>query len=432
MMPDLIPQQVRDILFSIHDAGFRVWLVGGALRDHYLGITPKDWDVATDAPAVKIMELFPRVIPVGIRHGTVMVHSDLGDVEVTSLQGPDKLSIERDLARRDFTFNAMAVLYPDGVLLDPFEGLKDLQSRVLRAVANPHQRFKEDPLRIVRAARFMSHMGFKVHPDTRAGIPSGLPGLPLVAGERIRDEILKILAGNGAPRAFSWLRRVKALEQVLPELARCFTGTQAHRHFGGIFGESLRTLDACPPQPLLKLAALLGPLGKCGGRGVFRRGHMEQHWRERSARMAVEVMSRWHMAKRDIRRVEAVIRHQPPGTARLWSGRRLRRYLAEMGREVLEDVLEFAWAQARAGIREKSEIKTLEARIRAELWKHPPLSVRDLHLTGSDVMRLLHLEPGPRVGSVLRRLHELVLEDPSRNTVDDLESLVVQMGRDGK
>ena len=154
----LVPLDIIRAMEKISDAGFDVWLVGGALRDLLLKVKPKDWDLATSSSPEQIMKVFPRVIPVGIRHGTVQVHTKTRDIEVTSFEPRGSEGILRDLGRRDFTINALALSFPDGILIDPYDGRVDIKKKLIRAVGNARSRFAEDPLRIVRAGSSFKHL----------------------------------------------------------------------------------------------------------------------------------------------------------------------------------------------------------------------------------------------------------------------------------
>ncbi len=425
---DFVPHEVRAILSAVHGAGFQVWLVGGALRDFFLGLPPKDWDLATTASGETLMGMFPKVIPVGLQHGTVTVHREGGGVEVTCLGSLEGLSMEEDLERRDFTFNAMALLYPTGELLDPFMGMRDLQGRTVRAVVNPHRRFREDPARILRAARFMESLQFKMDPRTRAGVPSGLPGLGEVAAERVRDEMLRILSARKASRALDWLRRVGALDRVMPELAESYQKRGSSRPHMSLYEQSLLTVDMCPCPLPVRLAAVMGQLGKGRTRRMARGGgRAGEDWRQEGARMAVKIMERWRMPKRDIKRVEAVIARQLTPQAVYWSRPRMRKALARLEREEVQDVMDLVLARAAALKRHERERRALREKMKNLLESDPPLRTRDLRLTGQDVMRLLNLKPGPMVGKVLQKMHEQVLKNPSLNHPEHLEILMKKM-----
>ncbi|MDY0040289.1 MAG: CCA tRNA nucleotidyltransferase, partial [Desulforhabdus sp.] len=213
-----IPPDVEYLLEKIHEAGFDVWLVGGAIRDFLYGWPPKDWDLATEASPQEIIRLFPRVIPVGIRHDTVQVYTGERAIEVTSYRSRGAEGILSDLGRRDFTVNALAMAYPNRTVIDLFAGRHDLQAGILRAVGDARARFSEDPLRALRAGRFVSVYGLSIEENTFAALTDEAEKLGSVAVERIRTEMFKLLLGDNVFSAFEWMRRGKVLGQIFPEV----------------------------------------------------------------------------------------------------------------------------------------------------------------------------------------------------------------------
>jgi tRNA nucleotidyltransferase (CCA-adding enzyme) len=445
-----VPAALRGLLERFHAAGYRVWLVGGAIRDHLLGLTPKDWDLATNASPQGVMELFPRVIPVGIRHGTVQIHTDLMDVEVTSYQdNPGGTSFEErrgglistaseaarrhqkncgdlwsqngildDLRRRDFTVNALAVSYPAGILLDPWEGRKDLVGKKLRAVENPLLRFREDPLRTLRAARLVSTHGFRIAAPTFAALRQESPGLSRVARERIRDEMLKLIMGARVLEAFEVLRRGKILPVVLPELLEGYRRRQNGFHCHDIYHHILHTVHHGSLRLRVRLAALLHDLAKPRVRvkqgGAFRfHGHAKA-----SQALAAEVMQRWKMPLQDIHDVGLLVENHMLMGCGEWSDAAVRRLISRVGIELMDDLLDLARADRLAHAPGKSsllELDTLRLRIAEQLRRKPPLQRGDLAIDGRDVMRVLHLRPGPRVGKILNAVQQKVLQRPEWN-----------------
>jgi len=264
-----IPEAVLEILQRLGEAGHRSWVVGGAVRDLLLRRgRVGDFDLATPATPRQVTALFPRVIPTGIEHGTVTVlASDRRTVEVTTFRGdgayqdgrrPDTVTfhtdLDEDLARRDFTVNAMAWDPLAGELADPFGGQRDLAGRLIRAVGDPAARFGEDGLRALRAVRFAAQLGFRLHPATRRAIRGALPVVRKVSAERIGEELLRISAAPHVARGLELLAATGLLELALPPLGGW---TPAQRRHAG------KVAAACPVDPgapQLRLAALLHPL----------------------------------------------------------------------------------------------------------------------------------------------------------------------------
>jgi tRNA nucleotidyltransferase (CCA-adding enzyme) len=427
----LAPPALRTIMASLHAAGHGVWVVGGAIRDHLLGTTPHDWDLASTATPDQVMRLFPRVIPLGLPHGTVQVHTPEMDVEVTSC--PTELStslgILADLGRRDFTINAMAIGYPAGTWLDPHGGARDLAAKRVRAVGDAHARFREDPLRTLRAARLVSVWGFHVTPATLTALRREAPELSKMAWERIREEMLKLLVGPRVLEAFALLRRTGILSLVLPELLEGVRKQQNAYHRHDVYHHTLFTVHYSPARLRVRLAALLHDIAKPRVRRRLRGSFRFYGHAKAGSELAQVILKRWKMPLRlseDIRVLTA--NHMLMDTDR-WSDAAVRRLIARVGTELLEDLLDLADADFLAhGIDsdQPSPTQHLRQRITCQLDQQPALHVSDLALNGRDVMRALALTPGPRVGQILRSLHQKVLKQPELNQRDILLELLDQ------
>ena len=281
-----------ELLDTLHRAGYAAYVVGGCVRDSLLGLTPHDWDLCTSALPQQGMELFgeEKCIPTGLQHGTVTVKQDGGLYEITTFRTegtytdgrhPDEVhfvpDVREDLARRDFTINAMAYNAKEG-LVDPFGGQADLQSGILRAVGVPHQRFTEDALRILRLYRFAARFGFAIDPPTAQAAQALCAHLDCVSVERIEEELAKLLS---APAPAAYLDE-KILGVVLPELSP------------EALAAAKPVVDACPAgeQALpVRLAALLLSLGEDGTRRTLRRLRCSNACIEETAVLVREVVS---------------------------------------------------------------------------------------------------------------------------------------------
>ncbi|MFP5212112.1 MAG: CCA tRNA nucleotidyltransferase, partial [Acidobacteriota bacterium] len=294
---DFIPGDVREVMERLVRSGFGVWLVGGAVRDYLRGEAPKDWDLATDATPDEVTFIFKRVVPVGLRHGTIQVHTKERDIEVTSCPAKGREGIFRDLARRDFTVNAMALSYPEGELLDLFQGREDLDRRVLRGVADPGARFREDPLRTIRAFRFVSSYGFEVDPDTLSAAGEEAKGLEGVARERIREEMLRLIGGENVVSAMELMRESGVLPVVLPELVDGIGVRQEDHYRLDVFEHTIHAVQISAPRTLVRMAALFHCIGKPVAEREGGTATME------SMRTAEAVLQRWLAPPRRIRDV---------------------------------------------------------------------------------------------------------------------------------
>jgi tRNA nucleotidyltransferase (CCA-adding enzyme) len=346
-----------------------------------------------------------------------------GDGEYLDGRRPENVEfiddIVEDLARRDFTFNAIAVDPIDRELIDPFGGRRDLEACVVRAVGDPLARFREDGLRVLRAARFAATLGCSIDPDTLVamGDPSSLETFAKVSVERIHDEWLKTMRAPQPSVAFDIMQRTGILEQSCPELLPIASID--------VWGHSLRTVDACPPDPVLRVAALLHDIGKPWG--------AERH-AERGAEIADELLRRLKFSNDDRERIVQAVRHHCLADAAKWSDGELRRWLRRVTPERLDDVLALARAGAGSGgANSAAGIDELERRARAMLGGMA-LSTRDLALDGKTLMRELGLAPSPRVGRILSELLELVTDEPHKNDpkelLDAARAILARLGED--
>jgi tRNA nucleotidyltransferase (CCA-adding enzyme) len=392
----IVPPGVRALLERLQSAGHEAWLVGGCVRDLLLAGAPKDWDVATQALPEQVVRLFKKVVPTGIAHGTVTVLVPEGSVEVTTyrverayLDGrrPSEVEFRRDLeddlARRDFTINAIAFDPIAGRMKDPFGGQEDLGRRRVRCVGTPSERFGEDGLRPLRAVRFATVLEFELDAPTAQAIPGALPVFRKVAQERVRDEFLKLLLAPGAARGLSLLRQTGLLSAMLPELDPSEDGPRSDR------------VARAEPSLEVRLAALLV-------------GNVE----------ADAALERLRLPGRVVETVRQLLAFALQPESERWTDAEVRRWLVRLGPEWAEPAL--ALARAR-GVDARGEITARVQRVRAA---HPPLSVRELALHGSELMRLLGVGPSPLVGEATRFLFEAVLEDPARNTPETLQRLL--------
>ena len=426
------------------DAGLA--LVGGAVRDELLGRPHTDWDLATalfpEAVMARARAAGLRVIPTGLQHGTVTVILDDAPVEITTFRSdgdyrdgrrPETVrlgvSLAEDLARRDFTINAMALPLAGGGLVDPHGGQADLRASVIRAVGEPLDRFGEDGLRPLRACRFAAQLGFRIESATLAAIPRRLEVARKVAVERVLVELTKLLTGAHPPMGLEPLRGSGLLDLWLPELAPLAGCTQNRHHRFDVWNHTLETVQRVPSDPALRWAALLHDAGKPGARtGEGGEVHFYGH-EAGSLEIAAAILTRLKASHGLTKEVLALVRHHGTHPEAGWSDAACRRFL----RRLAEDGLPLdRWAAFR---RADQQAKGLEdpdceprhaavvARLEALVAARPPLSVRDLALDGGALMALAGLKGGPWLGALQARLLEAVLDAPARNTPEALAAL---------
>jgi tRNA nucleotidyltransferase (CCA-adding enzyme) len=434
VFPDL-PERVREVIRTLGDAGHEVAIVGGAVRDRLLGLAHRgEWDAATAARPEEVASLFPGATWEN-RFGTVTIGAE-PLVEVTSYRAegtyrdrrrPEEVrfgvSLAEDLERRDFTINAMAWLPIDldagrGTLVDPVGGQTDLDARTLRAVGEPRERFAEDALRLIRAARFAGRLELTIDPATERAIREAAPTVETVSAERVRDELMRILALDSAPSgAIVILERLGLLVVILPELAALRGVPQSKAVPGDALDHSLAAVDAAAATapPALRLAALLHDLGKAT---TLRDGHFIGH-ENVSAELATNVLQRLRVPRALTDRVVGAVRHHMYDYDSAWTDaavRRLVRRLDAVDRDLLFALRRADNAASGVGPAGEANQDELEARIAEQLEAEPALLVdRRLAIDGHDLQRELGMPPGPEIGAVLDRLTEIVLDDPTQN-----------------
>jgi tRNA nucleotidyltransferase (CCA-adding enzyme) len=440
-----VPEAVRELCQRLRDAGHRSWVVGGCVRDELLnelengssdgnGRERNDWDVATSALPEQVSAAFRRVIPTGIQHGTVTVLLGKEQFEVTTLRGettysdgrrPDSVyfvdDIKDDLARRDFTVNAVAYDVLEDRLIDPFSGLDDLKARTLRAVGDPAQRFAEDGLRVLRAARFVATLDFSLEPRTASAIEPSLDSYRKVSSERIRDEWLKAMKAARPSQAFEVMRAHGMLAITAPELLESVGCAQNRYHAFDVWGHALSCLDHCPKQPVLRMAGLLHDIGKPRSRAFSEKTNdytFYEHERI-GAEMTEPLLARLRFSNDERARIGALVRHHLICYDASWSDSAVRRWLRRVSPELTDELYLLAEADVLGKGKEPSsdlsQIKELKAHVARVLASGAAFSVKELAISGRDLTQELKLRPGPLFGEILRKLLDEVVEDPALN-----------------
>jgi len=436
-----VPSDVLGICKRLREKGKRGWIVGGCVRDLLRGKEPKDWDIATDARPEEVISAFRKVIPTGLQHGTVTVVVGKSHYEVTTLRGegaytdgrrPDTVEliddIEKDLARRDFTFNAIAIDPVLDQIIDPFEGQKDLAAKTVRAVGNPDERFVEDGLRVLRAARFAATLECTIEPLTFAamGHERSIQTFRKVSSERIRDEWLKTMVARRPSVAFEAMRQTNILGVVCPELLPSIGCEQNKWHAFDVWGHALACLDACKAVPVLRMAALFHDIGKPRTRAFSDKTNdftFYEHERI-GAEMAEPILTRLRFSNEDRAKIVALIRHHLICYADDWTDAAVRRWVRRVTPELAPDLYEIGFADALGKGRDASAdvvaIEQLRSRVEAAIAAGAALSSKDLAVNGSVLMSELGLKPGRIIGVILERLIEIVTDEPEANTCDRL------------
>jgi tRNA nucleotidyltransferase (CCA-adding enzyme) len=442
-----LPEPVVRVLRVLAEAGYEAALVGGVVRDRLRGgeiANEQEWDAATSARPEEVAALLAGATWEN-RFGTVTV---VGTpmVEITSYRTeggyrdrrrPDDVrfgaSLAEDLARRDFTINAMAWIPIDldagrGRVVDPFDGVGDLRAGVLRTVGEPRERFDEDALRLIRAARFAGRFGLAIDPATEAAIRDLAPTLASVSAERLRDELLRILDDVKPSRALRLLERLELLAVILPEVAALRGVPQSKAVPGDALDHTLAAVDSARTgDRAARLAVLLHDIGKASTRAG---GHFIGHERV-GAEQAALALHRLRVPRSLVADVVQAIGQHMYAYDASWTDAAVRRFIRRVGEPRLPLLFSLRRADnaaSGAGDAGEQNQAELERRVAAQLSSSPDLLMRHrLAIDGNDLQEALGIEPGPRIGRLLDALTEAVLDDPSRNRRDLLLDLAREL-----
>ncbi len=462
-----IPSELQKMNSLFEASGFEAYLVGGAVRDELMGKGAHDWDVATNARPEEVMKIFSRVIPTGIKHGTVTVRFMKKAIEVTTFRSesdysdgrhPDKVEytgrIEEDLSRRDFTMNAMAASLKDGSVVDPYGGGDDIKKRLIRAVGNPLERFMEDGLRPVRAVRFASQLGFRIEEKTWKDIhnPHVLENVEKISAERFRDEFCKILLSPVPSVGLKLLEECGILKIFIPELLQGRGCVQSDRRGFHDFDVLDHNFYACDGAALrneedkeslsfeerlltLRLAALFHDAGKPatkrllpsdGGEKITFYNHEAQ-----SAKMTRDIMVRLKFSNAQIDSVCHLIKEHMFNYESSWSDAAVRRFVQRVGKENVAALFDLRLADIygmhKVPVRLHdsavcSKLLELKERVDGVLREKIAMGLKDLAVNGGDLMAL-GIPAGKKLGAILKELFETVTDDPAMNQKDSLLNL---------
>ncbi len=422
-----IPSAVRDILNTLTQAGHSAYMVGGCVRDFLIDRRSHDWDMTTSARPDEMLRIFAgkKVIPTGIRHGTVTVLADDIPVEVTTYRvdggyedhrHPSQVSFTRsltdDLARRDFTMNAMAY-HPEEGLIDPFGGQADLRARLIRCVGDPDTRFREDALRIIRALRFSSMLGCSIEFRTQTALRRGAPLLKTISPERLYREWQSLLCGDGVEPVF--LDYADVLAVLLPEIAAMRTCPQQHPcHMYDVYTHTVKSLSAAPADLLTRLSLLFHDAGKpsCRTRGTDGWDHFYGH-----AAQSASIANQWLQAMRaDRATVDTVTRLVSLHDADLPATRpAIRRWLGRLGADNCRRWLDIRRADIEALAPEVRPGKMVALKELSSLFdevcrEQECFSRRHLAINGRDLMAA-GIPPGKDMGQLLTQMLEAVMDE---------------------
>ena len=434
-----VPENIRQFASIFRENGHRLYIVGGAVRDHLLGRKNSDYDFCTDAKPEEVIPMFRRVIPTGIKHGTVTVLFKGDSFEVTTFRTegaysdqrhPDSVTfvtdLSEDLSRRDFTVNAFAADCLDGSIIDLFDGMKDLKAKTIRAIGNPRERFEEDALRLMRLARFCSKLGFEPDPDTKQAATQLSASISNVSQERIYDELSKILMTEKPTVGLRLLEDIGVLEHILPELTECRRIEQTKVGATDVLEHIYNTVDAAAHFNYsynVRLAALLHDIAKPQTMIINPYGIMRFFGHDiKSAQMARVVMRRLKCSNQLIDTVCNLIENHMVKYRDNWTDGAVKRFIKRVGKENINELFELQWCDQIAS-EGKSKVEEYDPFIRRiKELENQPMSVKDLAVSGDDLAQA-GIPKSKVMGEILDELLEMVIDYP---TLNEKETLINQ------
>lgn len=430
-----LPDKVHKIIETLTAAGYEAYAVGGCIRDSVLGRVPNDWDITTSATPGEVKSLFSRTVDTGIKHGTVTVLMDREGFEVTTYRidgmyedgrHPKEVtftaSLEEDLKRRDFTINAMAYNEQDG-MVDIFGGMQDIEKGLIRCVGNAEERFTEDALRMLRAVRFSAQLGYRIEENTKEAVRKLSPNLERISAERIQAELVKLVISDH-PDYLRIAYETGITKQILPEFDLCMETPQNNPHHCYNVGEHiLHSMMEVEPDKVLRLGMLFHDIGKPQTLTIDEEGitHNKGH-ADVGEQMTRRILCRLKFDNDTIQKVTKIVRCHDQEVEASSGG--VRRAVNRTG----EDIFRMLFAVKRADIlaqssylrEEKLEKLAYIRKLYEDICdRQECMSLKDLAVTGKDLIAL-GMVPGREIGVLLNELLETVLEEPERNTREEL------------
>ena len=459
-----INKNVIDIIDKLNKNGFESYIVGGCVRDTLINREPKDWDITTIARPDEILKIFPEsryentfgtiIIPIKDKDDKL-----IEQIEVTtyrSEQGysdrrhPDEIrfenEIDRDLERRDFTINALAInlyeisdkysshiqTFDNYNILDFFGGIKDIKNKIIRSVGEPADRFKEDALRMMRAIRFACELEFNIEEKTLRGITKLAGNIKFISNERKRDELIKILSSNKAAEGIELLQTTKLLQYIIPELEEGVKTPQTRHHVHPVFKHLTLSLKNCPnPNWQVRLATLMHDVGKPKTLKMVNGETTFYNHEYAGAKITYKVMTRLKFSNKDIERVTNLVKNHmfyyDVGEVTESSVRRL---IKKVGEENLKDLIDVRIGdRLGSGVAKAKPYRLRHLEYMMDKVRHDPISVKMLKINGNDLIQLLQIQPSPKIGTILDCLLAEIIEDPKLNTKEYLEEKAHELNK---
>lgn len=453
-----IPKEVKNIIEKLQKAGFEAYIVGGCVRDFLMEKEPNDWDVTTNAKPEEIQKVFPdsfyenNFLTVTARTGSAKIP----EIEITTYRLEAKYSdkrhpdhvkyaetLEDDLSRRDFTVNAMALgesslrgvkATKQSNLIDPFDGQKDIENKIIRAVGEPEKRFNEDALRMLRAVRFATTLGFTIEEKTASVIKKNSVWLEAISKERIRDEFVKIIMADNAAGGIELLRELGLLKYIVPELLDNVGVAQSKHHIYDCYQHAVKSLEYSAKKKFnfhVRMAALLHDIAKPrvktgeGESAIFYNHEIV------GAKMVFQILNRLKFSKKDVEKITKLVRfHLFYYNVDEVGEASVRRLVKNVGPENMEELLQVRQAdRIGSGVPKAEPYKLRHLKYLIEKVAKDPISAKMLKVNGENIMEILTEKPGPKIGQILDVLLGYVLDDPKKNTKEFLGTEVAKLGK---
>jgi poly(A) polymerase/tRNA nucleotidyltransferase (CCA-adding enzyme) len=456
-----IPKEIKNIISELNKANFEAYIVGGCVRDFLLaasekaslapkGREPKDWDITTNAKPEEIQKIFPdsfyenKFLTVTVRTGSKK--GNLSEIEITTYRFEAKYSdkrhpddvkyaenLEDDLSRRDFTINAIAM---DGKkkIIDLFEGQIDLKNKIIKTVGNPEERFSEDALRMLRAVRFATALNFEIEKNTKDAIIKNSFWMEAVSQERIRDEFVKIIMSENPAKGIELLRELNLLKYVLPELLENVGVLQNKHHIYDCYQHAIKSLEYTAKKKFnlyVRVSALLHDIAK--PRVKSGQGESATFYNHEivGAKITFQILNRLKFPKKDVEKITKLVRwHLFYYNVDEVGDASIRRLVKNVGAENIEELLQVRYAdRIGSGVPKAEPYKLRHLKYLIEKVAQDPISAKMLKINGNDLIKLLEIKPGPKIGQILDILLGYVLDDPKKNNKDFLEAESIKLGK---
>jgi tRNA nucleotidyltransferase/poly(A) polymerase len=447
-----LPKKAQELINTFNKHGFELYAVGGSVRDLLLGKTTRGWDFATSATPEQVLVMFPDsfydnqfgTVGIKIRTQNSELNDQINEVDdifevttyrsekgYTDFRHPDVITwgktLLEDLSRRDFTINAIA--FDGSTIIDPYEGQLDLERKIIRTVGNPNERFQEDALRMMRAVRQSAQLGFMIEKQTLEAIQANTKLLKNISAERIRDELLKLLASSFAADGVLMLKNTGILGEVMPELEPAFSIGQKspkRHHIYDVGTHSVMALKHCPsPDPIVRFATLIHDIGKIQTYRKDDTGLITFYNHEMvSAKIAKRICMRLRFSNKQTDKVVTLVRWHQFTVDERQTDSALRRFIRHIGKENLEDMLALRIGDRLGGGASETSWRLELFKKRLEDVQKQPFSVTDLKINGFDIMKELGVKPGPIIG---KTLSDLFAEVEAGTLANDRETLLAKL-----